>query len=257
MCLYEDEDIVDTLIATRDLYNELVAKYVILNKELHLSDPIELEILFENMLHGGYLSQEGIFKCTSSNTFDMYSVPKLNGANVFAGNGICRHVTSLFSTVLDGMEIENRPLATYYYKKNQKFNELHKACRYLNMVKEIGLKETLKLPYVFAIANHGINRATFEDTNYFLDAYNNHIYIPSSDCENKLETESSFVLLRPIDFEGKNFSEKERIEEKRKKVIGVINDNYGLIKDFYYDNRDKYSEVSKYVKTLSKSEKKY
>ena len=257
MKIYNDESIVDILMATRSLYYEVVSDYASLNKELGLTNPIEVHFLFSSMLHGGYLSKDGVFYPTSNGTIDYFSIPKLNGASILAGIGICRHATSFFSSVLDEMEIENKPLVTYWYNNKQKLQTLRKTCRYLEMIGLLGLKETLKLPYVYAIANHGINKATYEDTNYYLDTYNNRIYLPSSDENFRLQSDNNFILVRESDYEGKKFADEDMKDEKRKKVFEVINDRHDLLKSFYLDNKDKYLEASKYIKTLSKKEKKY
>ena len=247
-----DDETIKEILSMKVLYDKVVKNYAELTGKLEIDHPLELYVLFINMLNGGYLSPAGPYKYDANGALDIYEIKKLNGINILAGIGICKHVSSLFSSILDEKGMPNYQVAGYLYNEKEKYQLLRKTLRYINMVKDVGLKQTLEYPYAWAISNHCINKAIYKNANYFLDCCNFHVFVPTDDSLNELKDDNTRVFIREEDYHGNNFNNTDEYYKRRGKIFSVIDDNYSLIKGFYLENRDNYIEAKEKVRTLSK-----
>lgn len=85
------------ILEIKGLYQEVIVNFVDLCEKLYLVTPLEMETLFNYMLLHGYLSSQKKFSNTKELVVDK---KEINGANVLAGEGVCRHISPMFKDIL-------------------------------------------------------------------------------------------------------------------------------------------------------------
>lgn len=93
------------------LYREFIRRYGKLNRELELDNPIEIFTLFNYLYNNGYLSKDKKFKYNLD--AKTYNVGALLGANVIAGEGVCRHISGMLSDIMNENNIDSINLSVY------------------------------------------------------------------------------------------------------------------------------------------------
>ena len=83
-----------------------------LNDIFHLNDPVEISTMFEFLLFNGYLSKDKEFQALARKNNDNFLF-SVRGAEVFTGKGVCRHIASMFTDILNEYGIESSTLFVY------------------------------------------------------------------------------------------------------------------------------------------------
>ena len=190
------------IVIARKLYEEFLANYTKINKEFDFNDPISMLTLYNYMRCNGYLSKDKRFEYLDSSSLD---VGTLFGVDVLTGYGVCRHISSMFTDVLNFSGVEAITASCYLREKHPMVGEVDKEHYDREMVIDVinkcildenekrrlldciaDLEENdLFLNVYFAFepakktgekANHAITCATYNGINYYLDPTQERIY---------------------------------------------------------------------------------
>lgn len=82
----------------RELYDEFIKNYNKLNKVFDFNDPVSIHVMFSYLLYKGYLSSGKSFEFSEKGTIDLVFI---EGANVISGHGVCRHIASMLTDILN------------------------------------------------------------------------------------------------------------------------------------------------------------
>lgn len=180
------------------LYQYFIDNYVSLSKRLYLDKPMETWTMFNYLLNNGYLSKDKKFKKIKGATLDLYP---LYGANIFAGTGVCRHISAMLSDILRTQGYEAYNLSCTMSAKSLWAKAVKNATKtheeQLRIIDASGLDEEIKnnlRNYLYRrwelnretdmvwekskfsltdiIGNHVICFAEDENYSYFLDSMN-------------------------------------------------------------------------------------
>lgn len=88
----------------RNLYNEFIRNYNKMNRDFSNNNPISIYTMFDYLLDKGYLSLGKQFKFDDTDCFDLDT---LLGTDVIYGNGVCRHISSMLTDVLNDYGISS------------------------------------------------------------------------------------------------------------------------------------------------------
>lgn len=94
----------------RSLYQEFITNYNKLNKIFDLNDPIQIHTMFNYLLYKGYLSADKNFEFSKKEARDING---LYGASVITGKAVCRHISAMFTDILNNYGIESSQLGVY------------------------------------------------------------------------------------------------------------------------------------------------
>ena len=214
------------IVQIRNLYDEFIKNYNKLNKIFDLNDPIQIHVMFTYLLYRGYLSCNKEFKFSDNQTKDLNEI---SGINIITGNGVCRHISTMLTDILNDYGIESSVLGVYlrnyefkfHYLDEKKYSkeELYKSLRkysymidkdyfelIMNLIESTGkdgkfIEVGLELPKEKNIllklsGNHAITYAFKDNKSYFLDSTQNRIYRMNDSmvlCDKKGEAEVKLV----------------------------------------------------------------
>lgn len=140
-------------------YNEFIQNFKQLSRELDINTPVELYVLYSYMYNNGYLSVNKRFY------FDgIHNLQRNYGSSVLAGNGVCRHIASLFSDILNSKDdITASTIGVYAYDNDEDQGE--KSYRGIS-------KDLLLFPIYRIFGNHAISVCIYNDKIYAFDPTN-------------------------------------------------------------------------------------
>ena len=199
-----------------EAYKEVIKKYNILNKEFNLNNPIQIHTMYSYLVDKGYLSAGKKFEFSNIQARDYKSIM---GANIITGKGVCRHISSMLTDILNDYNIEAGTLVTntentiiniktldeQKYTKEElidwvKSNTIDEKTRnFLFEVINIFEKEnSLKIEFDYKIeeekdiikklaGNHAITYAYQDGNSYYLDPTQNRIYRKENNILTDLE----------------------------------------------------------------------
>ena len=123
-----------------ELYGEFIKNYNKLNKVFDFKEPVSICTMFNYLLYKGYLSSSKTFGFNEKGVVDLKLI---RGANVIASNGVCRHIASMLTDILndnsmntvnlscfvrnlkDISVVENSDIVNYSREKNIEFINRH------------------------------------------------------------------------------------------------------------------------------------
>jgi len=193
---YQTRDVVEV----RKLYQEFLDNYTKLNKEFNFNDPVSIYALYNYMRLNGYLSKDKEKESSS----DYLDIGTLYGVDVIRGNGVCRHISSMFTDILNYSGVEAMTFGCYLRDRLPSFEMVDKE-RYdremiINFINKCVADDNEKrklleqivyleehdmfLNVYFAFkpskknvrANHAITYAAYDGNNYYLDPTQGRIY---------------------------------------------------------------------------------
>lgn len=252
------------------IYQQVLQNYNKLNKEFGLTNPVELCTLLNYCVYGGYLSKNHVFTFEKQTTKDIKSV---YGANILAGNGVCRHIASLFKDILD-INNFNNDLICVSNLKREEIELLKKKLDYLlnsksssdeqitELMKKLEIEEQeykgcLKHP------NHLINFISNDTNSWFLDPTQDALLYRFNDDKKYLsykycDTVKIFSKEGRKYFKNdlKNYNKNkflpcisdEEYERFNKQVLRYCDDNQDILEKFYNENKEAYEEVAYLIK---------
>lgn len=100
----------------RKLYNEFIKNYNKMNKDFSNNNPISIYTMFNYLLNNGYLSKDKKFNCKNG---EFYNLNAVLGSDVICGNGVCRHIASMLTDILNDYGIPS--INTICYLPNYNF----------------------------------------------------------------------------------------------------------------------------------------
>ena len=250
---YDDQD-KNLVKELKDAYDTFLNMYIKLNENLELKNPLGVFSLFTMLLWDGYLSYNKSYNPNDEDFICILVNDNLEGINILNGKGVCRHTSSLLSDIYTKLGINNRKLGCYVYNPNEK-NHFKKIKNYLETVKDIGILDAFKLPYIEVISNHSILEVS-QDKKYYLDSMNSESVEPKNNNSPIFKTSGNYEILTNSK-ENSNYSTIKEYFEERKRVKNIYNLNKSLFDDFYFSNKDIYSLINDRVKILKKKEKIY
>lgn len=274
---YLSKDILDI----KKLYSEFLSNYNKLNTTFELSNPVEIFTMFNYLYENGYLSKDKTFQVNEDNVCD---IPPVMGVNVLAGNGVCRHISTLFTDILNDygisannmgchmdipvfdmkkvskeefsidrvlniLEIVSKEIPEQYEELCYTFEMMYANGEYIDMSFVSAESEKIKRK-----ANHLITLAYKDDINYFLDPTRKRIYR----LDDKVLYDN-FGLPIKIDnsFVGKQFGYKVMkdiydgsniTKDEENKLINdtrkICENNLDIFENFYNENSDLYTDIT-------------
>lgn len=196
------------------LYQQFINNYNDLNKTMSFNEVIQIHTMFNYLLYKGYLSKDKNFKF---GTQEAREISAISGANIIMGTGVCRHISSMLTDILNAYGIDASYLGCYTkifnlnitllqeqkYSKEELITWINthipdKEEKYLtysiidNYEKNgffIELSYNLKddkNPFHRIFGNHAICFAKKDEKSYFLDPTQNRIYRASESNKNTL-----------------------------------------------------------------------
>lgn len=84
------------------LYQEFITNYNKMNKTFGFNEPISIYTMFNYLIGHGYLSKDKTFRI-QNNSYT--SLSWLSGADVINGSGVCRHIASMLTDILNDYKI--------------------------------------------------------------------------------------------------------------------------------------------------------
>jgi len=129
-----------------ELYGEFIKNYNKLNKVFDFKEPVSIYTMFNYLLYRGYLSSGKTFEFSENGVVDLELII---GANVISSNGVCRHISSMLTDILNDNKmntvnlscfvrelkdisvVENCDISNYLREKNIEFIN-----RYISSVEE-------------------------------------------------------------------------------------------------------------------------
>lgn len=207
----------------KKLYNEFIKNYVKLNKDFDFNNPVQMLSMFNYLLYSGYLSRNKNFDFSEK---DILDIKPLDGANIITGKGVCRHISSMFTDILNESGVDASRLCIYMpmpeitvkVLKEPKYTleELYAIARersldvgtyelLMRLIKEYAIDKGLPIELEFTqtdeknpikklIGNHTITFVTANGVAYYLDPTQNGCYIEDESKEGKLRDAYQFVL---------------------------------------------------------------
>ena len=267
----------------RNLYQEFITRYNQLNKVFSLDDPIQIYAMFQYLLYRGYLSVDKEFLLSDDKARNLSG---LLGTGIIAGQGVCRHISSMLTDIFNDYGIEANLLGVYYSEHDvsarviaELFELLQKhiidAQLYYSRMEEIeALEEELKKSNGRNIStklygNHAITFAIKDEKSYYLDATQRKIY-RMKEPEKSLfycepYHEASFRLLSSFHFNG--FKESFKIKGKLaqypsvsreeeecilSQMLMLCDNNIDIFEQFYKENREIYHDISSQLVKIKK-----
>ena len=181
----------------RNLYNEFIKNYNKMNKEFSFNEPISIYTMFNFLLKNGYLSKDKSFSCEDNKFYNLYAVL---GSEVICGNGVCRHISSMLTDILNDYEIPSlnvicyRPLCDFeflpttkeeysrdknmsiiskYVSSNEEQEKLIEKFVFLEQMEIYLMVRPVSSKFhgrsIEKIGNHLITYAFYDDKSYYLD----------------------------------------------------------------------------------------
>jgi len=188
----------------RNLYQEFIKNYNKLNDTFNLNDPIEIQTMFNYLLYNGYLSRDKSFEFTCETARDIHTI---QGAEIITGKGVCRHISSTLTDILNNRDINASNLCCLQresfinvkmldeekyshqelidWVRNHIINERERNLLYelLNRFEKEGIFSEInyyfkneKNPIKRMFGNHEICFAEKDNIHYFLDPTQGRIY---------------------------------------------------------------------------------
>lgn len=169
----------------RILYWEFVKNYNKLNKTFDFNDPVSIYAMFNYLVYKGFLSKNKKFIFSDNNIKD---IPTDIGAHVISGNGVCRHISSMMTDILNdygivsanvscyirGMDITIEEIDFKHYSKEELLEWINKNIigeeKRKKMIEMIDLYEKFGI-YVDISSNYGEQ----SDENAKIRRYGNHL----------------------------------------------------------------------------------
>ncbi len=272
-----------------ELYNQFIKNYNELNKMLNLTNPVEINTLFSNLLYDGYLSKDKKFEFSEEQIKDIYN---LSGADIITGKGVCRNISATLTDILNDYGIKSSQLSVFYDDSLEDIeaikNELNRFLDEIlcndnqKLIKEL-LKKiinknhntglisdivSLKKGVEKIFGNHEITYSINNDKIYFLDPTHSTVYRLSKENRKILLENDEKVLITfqiktnhskcVLNVNKELFSKYKRItKEKEEKLIKETNiiykDNKDIFDKFYSDNNELYGEISNKLLSIKKS----
>ena len=180
----------------RNLYNEFIKNYNKMNKGFSFNEPISIYTMFNFLLNNGYLSKDKSFSCEDNKFYNLYAVL---GSDVICGNGVCRHVASMLTDILNDYDIsslnaicyrpkcdfeflpttkeeysreENMSIISKYVSSQEEYEKLREKFIFLE---EMGIYISAKCVVpkhhsrLERIGNHLITYSLYDNKSYYLD----------------------------------------------------------------------------------------
>lgn len=106
-------------------YRQFLKRYKVLNEELSFKEPISIYTLFVYMYKNGFLSKDKSieFKVFYKKYLDIIN---LYGTNIFSGKGVCRHIGSMLTDILNESNVKillHKDMYEDFYNENKAFYE--------------------------------------------------------------------------------------------------------------------------------------
>lgn len=216
------------------IYNNFIDNYNNLNRTLDLQDPMDIFVMFSNLLASGYLSKDMKFEFDDNDSVLTLGINM--GTVVFTGEAVCRHIATMLTDIFLNYNIE---------------------------------ASNLSVKYDCLISNHLITTAIFQNKKYFLDPTNFTIFVMNQKNSKKLICFDEELIVRGnylFSLFGINCLSASSIinsdlvcanliDFKRsiKKIRRVFSANLDIINQFYNDNKELYMEANDKLLVLTKS----
>lgn len=247
------------------LYEESLDRTSSLMKEFCLDEPISIFTMYVYLYRNGYLSHNHEFQYD----FHLKDLPRLYGADVLNGNGVCRSLATHLSDLYNHMEYESETFAVH--TSGEVCRGLEHLCP-TPLVKTERASKLVKMVNtatgIIHMPNHLILNVKQNGVNYTLDPTNDGMLIPNG--KNLLVTTSpnAHMILslnatrvqRGIkQLKGglslKGLKEDLQmptidVEEYRKiylETLKLCRENPDILEQFYLESQELYEEVHNLV----------
>lgn len=234
-------------------YQELLKKYIKLNKTFSLKKPVEIYTMFDFLVHNGYLSQNKTFKYSEEKHFDIYD---LLGVDVIKGKAVCRHISSMLNDIYEYSNMKantlevaskihteeeflDRCLTTLekYVSKDYAENEYFKEA-----IKGLAKKE--KIPSIGT--DHLINLVVYKGNTHFLDPTSSIIFKKSNELSDFLTWDNDQIYISDELYKNHDKRKETPLEEDEKtvkEVRSLCQNNIDIFENFYKNNCDLYDDI--------------
>ena len=245
----------------KESYNELIKKYNKLNKEFNLNNPIQIHTMYSYLVDNGYLSTGKKFEFSDSQARDYKSIM---GANILTGKGVCRHISSMLTDILNDYNIEagtlvgctEKPIINIKTLDEQKYtkeelitwiksNTIDESTRnFLFEIINIFEKEnSLKIELEYKteeeknilkklVGNHAITYAYQDGNSYYLDPTQNRIYRKENNILTDLDIKiTPKQFMSTIGFDNYKINKNIRNRQKEEYKTVSIEEQEELRKD--------------------------
>ena len=248
--LYENEEYIYVI---RELYYEFLRNYKKLNDTFDFKKPYDIANFYSYLLHNGYLSCDKEIVFDDKNVLD--TTLDVDGANVLAGEALCRHTSRLMSCIYNNQDksFDADSIPSFIYDENDMKTKLVKIKNYLQYLLLLGVT---KDSYVEKIANHEITKVICSNGNIYVDSLNDAIMIPKTKNPSQfISTKGYYALVGENDIATGNVYGYNEYFESKKRVKNITKANEDILERFYHDNSVYYEDIKEYIKMIKKQKK--
>lgn len=235
-------------------YQELLKKYLNLNKTFSLKNPVEIYTMFDFLVHNGYLSQNKTFKYSEEKHFDIYD---LLGVDVIKGKAVCRHISTMLNDIYEysNMKANTLEVASKIHTEEEFIDRcaitlekyLPKDYEIENEYFKKALKELTKKDKIPSIGtDHLINLVVYKGKTHFLDPTSSIIFKKSNEFSDFLIWNNDQIYISDELYKNHNKRKETLLEEDEKTVKEVRNlcqNNLDIFENFYKGNCDLYDDI--------------
>lgn len=234
------------VIEIRKLYQEFITNYNKLNNTFGFNEPISVYTMYNYLLYKGYLSKDKSFINSNEKCIDL---PTLYGVDIFNGRGVCRHISSLLSDILNDLGIESVSFGCYMrpysldvklvekgeYSKEKIIKNIYRYVQdekerkillmYIDMCENLGVFFDMKIDFVLEkkkkqVSNHAITFSLYEDKNYFLDPTQERIYrLRDSDEGILCDSIDDKIIIKDTEIKRLNDLNNRKIYDTYNKIL--------------------------------------
>jgi hypothetical protein len=240
----------------KKMYTEIIENTKDLYNELGIIDPTHIFSVYSYMLKRGYFSTNMDF----AYGFTSKDLSRLLGADIIAGRGVCRNISSFLVDLYNSMGILSLPLSVNVSRKTlNQIEEISEMTMKVDNQKD-KLKILSKILTFLKFSNHMITLAEKNDKTYIFDPTNDcactgtnvkQISLIGNDKARMLVSylypmiyEKPSAVIKTVKLINNNTIDNETFKKLYKEGFEIFMTNEKRFEQFYDKNAKNYSQIS-------------